>query len=45
MNNTKTHPNIKRLNYKSNDGEDLRDIARMHSELNCVLKLQKKNKY
>jgi len=42
MNNTKTHPNIKRLNYKSNDGEDLRDIARMHSELNCVLKLQKK---
>jgi hypothetical protein len=42
MNNTKAHPNIKKLNYVSNDGEDLRDIARMHSELNCILKLQKK---
>ena len=43
INNTKTHPNIKRLNYCSEEGEDLRDIARTHSELNCILKL--KNKY
>lgn len=43
INNTKTHPNIKRLNYCSEEGEDLRDIARTHSELNCILKLQ--NKY
>ena len=43
INNTKTHPNIKRLNYCSEEGEDLRDIARTNSELNCILKLQ--NKY
>ena len=43
INNTKTHPNIKKLNYCSEEGEDLRDIARTHSELNCILKL--KNKY
>jgi hypothetical protein len=42
INNIKTHPNIKKLNYKSNKGEDLRNIARTHSELNCVLKLQNK---
>jgi hypothetical protein len=42
VNSIKTHPNIKKLNYMSKDGEDLRNIARMHSELNCVLKLQKK---
>ncbi len=41
-NSIKTHPNIKKLNYRSNDGEDLRSIARMHSELNCILKLQNK---
>ena len=41
-NSIKTHPNIKKLNYRSEDGEDLRDVARMHSELNCVLKLQNK---
>jgi hypothetical protein len=43
INNSKTHPNIKKLNYVSEDGEDLRNIARTHSELNCVLKI--KNKY
>lgn len=43
INNTKTHPNIKRLNYRSEEGEDLRDVARTHSELNCILKLR--NKY
>lgn len=43
INSTKTHPSIKKLNYKSEEGEDLRNIARMHSELNCILKLQ--NKY
>ncbi len=42
INNIKTHPSIKRLNYRSNEGEDLRNIARTHSELNCVLKLQNK---
>ena len=42
INNTKTHPIIKKLNYCSNDGEDLRNIARTHSELNCVLKLKNK---
>ncbi len=42
INNTKTHPEIKKLNYISEEGEDLRDIARTHSELNCVLKLQNK---
>lgn len=42
INSTKTHPNIKKLNYRAEDGEDLRDIARTHSELNCVLKLQNK---
>jgi hypothetical protein len=42
VNSIKTHPNIKKLNYMSREGEDLRNIARMHSELNCVLKLQKK---
>jgi hypothetical protein len=42
INNTKTHPSIKKLNYSSEEGEDLRDIARTHSELNCVLKLQNK---
>ena len=43
INSSKTHPNIKKLDYRSAEGEDLRDIARMHSELNCILKLQ--NKY
>lgn len=42
INNIKTHPNIKKLNYRAEDGEDLRDIARTHSELNCILKLQNK---
>ena len=42
INNQKTHPNIKKLNYMSEDGEDLRNIARRHSELNCILKLQNK---
>lgn len=42
INNSKTHPNIKKLDYRSYCGEDLRDVARMHSELNCILKLQKK---
>jgi hypothetical protein len=40
INNTKTHPEIKKFNYFSNDGEDLREIARTHSELNCILKLR-----
>jgi hypothetical protein len=43
INSIKTHPNIPKLDYRSEEGEDLRNIARMHSELNCVLKLQ--NKY
>lgn len=43
INNIKTHPSIKKLDYRSEEGEDLRNIARMHSELNCILKLQ--NKY
>ena len=43
INSIKTHPNIKKLNYRSQEGEDLRDIARMHSELNCILKLQNKH--
>lgn len=42
INSLKTHPDIKRLNYYSQDGEDLRHIARTHSELNCILKLQNK---
>ena len=42
INNYKTHPNIPKLNYQSEEGEDLRHIARVHSELNCVLKLQNK---
>lgn len=42
INNLKTHPNIKQFNYISEEGEDLRDIARRHSELNCILKLQNK---
>ena len=43
INSIKTHPNIPKLNYRSEEGEDLRTIARMHSEFNCILKLQ--NKY
>jgi hypothetical protein len=43
INSIKTHPSIKKLDYRSEEGEDLRNIARMHSELNCILKLQ--NKY
>ena len=43
INSIKTHPNIHKLDYRSEEGEDLRTIARMHSELNCILKLQ--NKY
>lgn len=42
INNYKTHPNIKKLNYQSEEGEDLRDIARVHSEFNCISKLQNK---
>lgn len=42
INSLKTHPDIKRLNYYSQDGVDLRHIARTHSELNCILKLQNK---
>lgn len=42
INSLKTHPDIRRLNYYSQDGEDLRHIARTHSELNCILKLQNK---
>jgi hypothetical protein len=42
INSLKTHPDIQRLNYYSQDGEDLRNIARTHSELNCILKLQNK---
>jgi tRNA(Arg) A34 adenosine deaminase TadA len=43
INSIKTHPNIPKFDYVSEEGEDLRNIARMHSEFNCILKLQ--NKY
>jgi len=45
INSTKTHPDIKKLNYSSEEGEDLRNIARTHSELNCILKVKNKLNY